>query len=752
MWLSLCALLWTAFQLVPLPREIIALLQPRAIEAADDATRLLDSASRSWLPLSLSPHGTLWALVRGGAVVCAFSAAWLLAAARERRRVLMSVAASVIAIAVVALAHLGAGAERVFGIYRQVETASSLLAPVLNQNHLSGFLAMGTPLVLGFGLEAEERGARIAWLTAAAVTGAASLIAVSRGGVASLVCGLLALGLLGLMRRKGSTAGERVTPLLLILATSVSALGLGLYVAFEGLKLDFEAGDLSKLELAGEGIGLAVDHPWVGVGRGAFSAAFVADHGARVRYTHPENWIAQWTSEWGLVLSVALIVALLIAVARAVKAAKSWPRLGALAALVSIGTHDLVDFATETAGIAVVVGALAGAALYPSREGTTSRRFHHASLGAALSVALVVAFFGWRLDRTSVSTLRHRLENALLARDHEGFQDTLSTAVALHPSEPAFFLLGGAEAGQRGDRRSIAWLNHAMRLAAEWPAPHLEAARYLALTGRYSQAFTELREVELRGPGAGAPLACEVLSRSPESVPDLIRAARADEVGLRLLDGVARCLPLDDETAIEIDRHLSTHGVPTANLRRARRSIAAGAHQEALSALPEVSDDPDVLTIRARALMESGEPAQAAILLERAVTGRERPQGILRLLARAYAQAGDAERMRATVSRLRGTAAGRAPGVAGAWVLQGNLERGLGNDGAAMQAFERANRIDPTSAGLHHVARLSEHLGDLGRAYRAHSSLCRSGEAAACAHRDRIRRRLAEPRTLDAQP
>lgn len=46
-WLSLCALLWTAFQLVPLPREIIALLQPRAIEAADDATRLLDSASRS---------------------------------------------------------------------------------------------------------------------------------------------------------------------------------------------------------------------------------------------------------------------------------------------------------------------------------------------------------------------------------------------------------------------------------------------------------------------------------------------------------------------------------------------------------------------------------------------------------------------------------------------------------------------------------------------------------------------------------
>ncbi len=272
-------LVWTILQAVPLPRAVTELLQPEAVRMADTAAKLVDTPEPSWVPLSISPGATRAEVVKGSAVVAAFFAAWLLIGLGHRKRVFQLVALSTLVMALVALGHLAAGATDVFGLYTPIDGAPPLVAPLVNPNHLSGFLAMGVPLWVGLGLEEEDPGIRIGHFVAAAVVGACALLSVSRGGVAALVCGLLALGALGLVRRKERSKRDAGTTWASIAATVAAVAGLGLYVGAEALFRDFEHGDASKLEIGANGIALAIEHPWVGVGRGAFSEAFVHAHG-----------------------------------------------------------------------------------------------------------------------------------------------------------------------------------------------------------------------------------------------------------------------------------------------------------------------------------------------------------------------------------------------------------------------------------------------------------------------------------------
>jgi hypothetical protein len=172
--------------------------------------------------------------------------------------------------AVVALAHLAAGAARVFGMYEPVLTGANLLAPLLNGNHLSGFLSMGVPILLAAGLEARERGVRILGMTAAVVVGATTLLAVSRGGATSLVVGMLTLGLLP--SSQAASAPARIDRRHAAHHRWHGGDGRGLRPRRRrGLYADFGANDLSKIELA-QRARAAIQNAWVGVGRDGFSA------------------------------------------------------------------------------------------------------------------------------------------------------------------------------------------------------------------------------------------------------------------------------------------------------------------------------------------------------------------------------------------------------------------------------------------------------------------------------------------------
>ncbi len=367
-----------------------------------------------------------------------------------------------------------------------------------------------------------------------------------------------------------------------------------------------------------------------------------------------------------------------------------------------------------------------------------------------------VAVLGWRIDAESVFSLQGRLEALTEEGDREAFHRALVDAVRLHPAEPVFPLLGGAEAAGQADIRALAWLSRAMLLAPGWPSAHVETARYLALRGRPTQAFLELRQAEERLPGRGARLACTIVRQRPATASELVRVFRDEGFGDGVLDRVARCLPVDSDAVVAIDRHLADHGVLGAAVRKARRELSAGEPADALATLEPLRQESDLelqLT-RARALTDLGRHERAMEVLARAEALADRPDRVLRLRARAEAEAGDAEAMRATMARVRRSAGGRARVTADAWITEGQLEQSLGNQGHALQAFERANRIDPGSGGLAAVAQLAERMGNLGRALLAYSELCRRGgpDSPPCAARLRVRRRMAESPAFAAQP
>lgn len=744
---------WTLVQAMPLPRSVTQLLQPQAVHMADAAAALTDASEPGWIPLSISPGSTRAEIVKGAAGVAVFLAAWLLASLGHRKRVVQLAALSTVTMALVALSHLAAGADRVFGVYEQVHTASAFLAPLVNANHLSGFLAMGVPILIGLGLEEEERGIRIGYLTAAAVVGASALLAPSRGGVAALACGTIALGALGLARRRRGDRRDVGVTFASVGATVAAIAGLGLYVGAENLYRDFEHGDASKLELAAKGLALSLDHPWTGVGRGAFSAAFVAENAQDLRFTHPENLLAQWTSEWGLVVGMVVLGLLAWALLRGIASAHSWSRLGAAAGIVAIVVHDLVDFALEMAGVAVVASALLAAAIAPRRSSRVRERREVRAWVAAAAVgagALVsVAMIGWRIDAESAFALQTELTSLMRDQeDRDAFRRTLVSAIRLHPAEPAFPLLGGAEATRHGDARAVAWLNRAMLLAPGWSSPHVESARYLAQRGRATQSFLEVRAAEERRAGTAARLACTIVERRPDTASELVRVAGDGELGRDILDRAARCLPLDHAAGITIDDHLATHGSATARVRQARRSLASSDARAALAVLDPVRDarDVEVQLTRARALLSLDQHQRALRVLEWARTLTDRPEAVLQLRAQTQAAAGDAEGMRASMDELRQLSPGRTRELAAAWIAQGRLEHSLGNQGPALQAYQAADRLDPTSGGLTSAASLLERLGDLPGAFRAHGELCmRAGpESPSCTAREQLRARMAE--------
>ncbi|MGE0792228.1 MAG: O-antigen ligase family protein [Sandaracinaceae bacterium] len=749
------SIVWTVIQATPLPRALVEVLQPSAVAASDASATLRGVNPASWIPLSISPFGTRAEIVKGLAILCSLIGGWLLVAQRMRAELAKVIAISVVTMAIVALCHLGADAERAFGIFVLPHPGNTLVAPLVNQNHLAGFLALGAPLLAGLALDSEERGQRILYATLAAFTGATSLLSVSRGGAASLVVGLAVLGVLAMLRRRAKESERLSAPLALVGATTVAACGLGLYVASEGLFHELEHGDLSKLTLAGHAFGLALRHPWVGVGRGAFSAAFVANEGSEVRFTHAESFPSHWSAEWGLVMATALIAVLAASMYRAIRAARGWTQLGALAALAGLAVHELVDFATERLGVAVVAAALATVALAPSRRPheTGGRLVPAAWVAAGLAVLTTVAL-GLRIDATGVPELRERMETAMLAEDRAEFARVLEVATALHPSEPAFALLAGAEAARHDEPAGLRWLNRAMVTAPGWDAPHREAAAYLIRRGRITQGLLELRQAEERR-SASPELLCRLLVARPEAAAELVRVARSDAVGLRWLDAVAACLPVGEAATEQIDDALTRHHVRSAVFRGARRELAEGHAERVLTMLDvaQLREQPEARVLLARAYVALDRHDEAIACLEDAGSMGQYADLGLRVRAEASARAGRAEAMRATMEERRLLAAGDAPALGRVWVDEAELEEQLGNDGRAIAAYERAHRLAQLPEALAGIARVAERIGQLGRAMRAYGELCSADPGgSACASHTRVRERLGESHPRYEQP
>lgn len=389
------------FQLLPLPHALWSL-----VPGTDRAQAILDAAgaAEGWQVLSVAPSRTFDSLL----FLLAGLAACLLGYQADRAlrdRVLMLVVAAAVVSLLLGLFQLLEGAGGVSYFY-EITNDDSAVGLFANRNHNGLFMAIAIVLLWPVAAARDNRGAGKGVLTPAVRYGAMALGAVLLIGVAltnsraALGLGCLALVLLVAallwagrgpgsaaqapssdVRQGGARSLARIIPLLLV-AISLAVMG--------GAALMI-GGSLSE-----EGFNRAEAYPiivsamkdyWLfGSGLGSFDwAARPYEDRATITYAywnHAHNDAAQIVVEAGL-LGVAVLAA---AVLWYVRAARDYVRSlakgrsrsplieAALAALLLVAGHSLVDYPLRTAAISAVVFLLIGMVEAEKRRRSSSAR------------------------------------------------------------------------------------------------------------------------------------------------------------------------------------------------------------------------------------------------------------------------------------------------------------------------------------------------------------------------------------------
>lgn len=757
------ALLWTGIQAVPLPCGFVRSISRAAVEDATATALLLGESSPSMCTISRDPAATAEEVVKGAALFATFIAAATLAAAGFRKRVLVVVAFAIATLAFVALAHTLVGLHVIFGVYRPLYAAPHLVSPIMNENNLSALLTLGVPIMLALGMrETRNLSLRVAWIAAAAIVAGCVILTVSRGGIAALVCTLALFGFFTWSRgRKDKREKRAVFAIALVLFVGG---GLGMFVASQDVVNDYAANDTQKIEMAQSGLLLALENPWIGVGRGAFSAAFVRHEGTFKRTTYPENILAQWTSEWGLPIAVVMFFSFAFAFFQVLRRSRSSLKFAALAAVVGIAIHDIFDFSLEMLGVSTVAIAVVAALVTPRYKtasasepaeltpNTARAKLRWLGWAAVATAMFAVTFIGPRLPAASVETLNAQLTARLDGGDRRAFREILVHALHVHPSEPSFPLLAGAEAARHADRSSLRWLARAMVLAPGWASPHIEAARVLVSAGYHDQALLELREAAANDSSSPVELACWIL-RTEHDGSLALRSAPANANRILYLDKLASCLSAQDPSLAPIETEIARLNPDFAgpHLRRARASIAgahpADAERELRAIVRRTPSNVDAQLMLGEALIALQRYGEAVSVLRGAERYASDPTELVRMRARAFTASGDAVQMRNAVDELRGLAGGSSHLLAAAMKLQAQLESTLGNDGRAATAYDEAYRFEPEPETLVSLAAVAERLGNRQQALRTYVRLCElvPANAAYRAERDRLQQAVSAP-------
>ena len=685
---------WTGLQAVPLPCEWVAALSPASAREAIAAAALLENPARC--SISRDPGATWEASLRMVAFLAAFVACALVAH-RSRRRALMLVAVACGSAAVVAAGHFAVGAELAFGLYEPVHAGPARLGPVLNENHLAGAMLLGFPLLAGLAYRSRG-GWRVGFGAGAALCIVVTALSLSRAGIAALGFEVVVVAMLlrqRVKKRKAGADGRR--GLFAVAAACAVGVGLGLFVAFEGLEKEVHSEEFQKVELVQQASEFALKNGGVGVGRGAFAATFVREHGVHRRWEHAENFVVHWGAEWGIPFTLFVLVLLtwnVVSIARSTSSLLT--RLGVVG-LLAFFAQNLVDFGSEVTGIGLLAFALLGAL----QRGSTDRRWIPRLDHIAWACVLLATSSAWVLAPAAIRQDRQEMTDALTSGQlsESDFRELLREAVEVHPEDPTFAVLAAIDATERRDGVAFRWLNRAMVLAPGWSTPHLQAARTLASLGRLDQAMLELRVAAERDHGHAAGELCSILARDPRAEL-AARAAPLEGPGrIAMLDTGAECLPVEEARALDEVILAADPSHPNASIRAARRAADAGDTEEAVVRLEQTLDANPSERVRlalARMLLASDRPTEA---IETLTPIRNTVAG-LELLAEAATVRRDAEGMRGYLAQLRGRAGLRERRLAEVSALEARLERSLGHNGRAIRAYQAAYDYDGRATHL----------------------------------------------------
>jgi hypothetical protein len=490
-------------QLIPLPGALLDLLQPVGHALRRDGAELV--GTDPWSSLSLDPAGTLRAfthfvILLGIAVV----ALRLSISERGRYYCVAAVAACAGVSAVVVGIHKLFDLRELYGLYALEEVNPHLIGPLLNLNHLGGWMAVGT--VLSLALVAYRRQPtllRPLWLANAAGCASVAVATVSRGATLALLAGAVVCGatLIG-QRLVGSEAPRRKRASFLTSSLPIGIVGVCAVVIvvlsnagsvmsqLSNTSLDELGDSRTKFAAWRSSMDLVDEAPVFGLGRGAFETSFARVHpgSSQATFSHVENEYLQVVIDWGLVGGALL---LLTATWLAVRAIRRWRDdvlvAGVLGAACAIAIQSTVDFGIELLGLAVPTTVLlATVSQAPLREIATSRGL---TMSRAVRVLHIVALFGCVGLLISNATTDLAEDQGRIRRATTSAP--IDAALERHPLDYYAFAVAAERLERAKDPRAIRLLNHALTLHPTHPGLHHTAARMLVRAGYPAQAAVE---------------------------------------------------------------------------------------------------------------------------------------------------------------------------------------------------------------------------------------------------------------------
>jgi O-antigen ligase len=336
--------------------------------------------------ISYNSYATLQAAIKLFASICFFLLFATFANTDERRNLTVKV---IIAVCVL-IALVGIGQSYIGKMIWQ----RGAFGPFVNRNHFAGFLEMGVGLVGGLIIgRSVRREMMVIYVSCALAMCAGILLSASRGGVLALVAEVAFLAIVAIPSFISSRSQIRQKRFG-VLVRSGGAMALGIaaiigslfLVGSEGLVQNIAQSQsepenellaserYSRREIWSATGHLIKDHPWLGVGLGAFQFAYTrydqSSGSQRVEQSH--NDYLQIVADSGLIGGLIALVFLVLLFVLGFSAAQIRDRrkrsiiLGALTGCFAIAIHSFVEFnlqITSNAQLFLALAALATAGI-----------------------------------------------------------------------------------------------------------------------------------------------------------------------------------------------------------------------------------------------------------------------------------------------------------------------------------------------------------------------------------------------------
>jgi tetratricopeptide (TPR) repeat protein len=588
----------------------------RAVGASNSATLSLEPDTTRYEAVKFFCYALTWGTVSGHA--------------KEHGPLVIArwVAALVVITALVTVLHRILGVHQVYGVYAPQFANARWVGPLLNPNNLGGLCNLGVFCALACSRRQGARGN--AWYFAvAAGLACLTVLTGSRGATVALGGGMLVF-LVAWLRARHRLPGMQHWGLAYAVVIGLTLLALTLERA---VIEDLSGRSVEKLSLMHWGLLVLRDHPWFGLGMGAFGAeaATVSGHSGNVAFPYVECFPLDLSTGLGIPMALVVLGPLAFGLWRIGGGLRTQAlRLGLCVVLI----QNLMDLGLMVPGLALpwvsVFAACWGGAT--RRTWATTRSW--IQWGSAASAVIL----GWLLSvplAKPIGALRREVAQRVNTADGD---ELLTRSLTRYPGDAYLLRIKAAVATRDNSPDALSWVNNALLRAPSDARTHLLLAQVLLSRRRIEQALPSLRLAAMDRTlhpeiahlvGVWAP--ARLIDAAPEGAfgATLLRLVAGNRAGadrIALLEAAERRAPDDVATVVELTqarlRRASAEKLPCEVSSACHRDLAAAVERAIRLGAPPSQ----TRVLRALLLALSGDNAAAFELLlaqcERSPEGR----------------------------------------------------------------------------------------------------------------------------------